>query len=398
MRVLIIHNRYREFSGEDAAVTTEAAMLEAAGHEVVRYFRSSNEVRLETLAQKASVTAGMVWSFQAHQAIRAILRRERPDVAHCHNLFPVISPSAYAACCEEGVPIVQTLHNFRMFCTGATLFRGGQPCEECLRMKSLLPGVIHACYRESRMESAFVASATAFHRRFVDSEKNVNMYIALSQFARKKFEQGGLAASRIAVKGNLASVCGGSRIPGDYAVFVGRLVKEKGVSTLLRAWDAANIGRELQIIGDGPLRGGLEQEMQRLSLVGVRFDGRLDHDAALNRIRHSRFLIFPSECYENCPMTILEAFAAGVPVIAAKRGAAEEMVEDGRTGLLFEPGNSGHLAEILNWAWRNPEEMESMGRAARAEFDRKYEPARNIEVLEEIYERAIANRKQASLN
>lgn len=398
MRVLIIHNRYREFGGEDAAVRAEAAMLEAAGHEVVRYFRSSDEVRLETLAQKAAVTAGMVWSFEAYRAIRAIVRCERPDVAHCHNLFPLISPSAYKACRDEGIPVVQTLHNFRMFCTGATLFRKGQPCEECLRVKSLLPGVIHGCYGENRVTSALVAWATAVHRNLEASQANVDVYIALSEFARRKFEEGGVAASRIAVKGNPTSVNGPGPVGGDYALFVGRLAKEKGVATMLNAWKAADIRRPLRVVGDGPLRLELELEKERLGVNDVEFEGRLNHELTLDRIRNSRFLIFPSECYENCPMTIIEAFAAGVPVIAARRGAAEEMVEDGQTGRLFEAGNAQNLAEVLKWVWRNPEAMESMGRRARVAFDRKYEPTRNVEALEAIYKRAIAERKLASLN
>jgi glycosyltransferase involved in cell wall biosynthesis len=398
VRVLIIHNSYRQPGGEDAAVRSEAAMLESAGHVVIGYFRSNDEIRLETLTEKADLTVRTMWSLEAYRAIRNLLRRERPDVAHCHNLFPLISTSAYSACRDEGIPVVQTLHNFRLLCSGATLFRNGRPCEECLRMKSMLPGVVHGCYHQSRAATALVASMVGFHRSIGTWEDNVDVYIALSEFARRKFEEGGLPGSKIEVKCNLTELDAKSRVAGDFGVFAGRLAAEKGISTLLKAWKAADVRHPLRIIGDGPLRRDLESEREMLGLSRVCFEGQAEHDCALEAIRSSRFFIFPSECYENCPMGIIEAFACGVPVIASKLGATQEMVEDGRTGRLFEAGNAEQLAEILKWAFANPERVEWMGRNAREEFERKYEPARNRETLERIYVRAMEQRKRPNLS
>lgn len=376
----------------------EASALETAGHKVIRYFRSNDEISLETLTQKAKAAANVMWSSEAYRAIRKVIRRECVDVAHCHNLFPLISPSAYSACRDEGVPVVQTLHNFRLVCPGATLFRNGGKCEECIRMKNLLPGVIHGCYRESRAATALVTSMLAFHRSIGTWETNVDVYIALSEFARRKFQEGGLAASKIEVKCNLTDLSARARVGGDFCVFVGRLSSEKGIATLLRAWRASGTPYPLRIIGDGPLRSRLEGECEQLGLNQVRFEGYRDRRSALEAIQNSRFLVFPSECYENCPMTIIEAFGCAVPVIAARLGAAEEMIEDWRTGRLFEPGNADQLAEILNWAFANPHMTDWMGQNARVEYELRYEPARNLRDLERIYERAIALRKRAQLN
>lgn len=398
MRVLIIHNSYREPGGEDAAVRSEAKLLESAGHVVIGYFRSNDEIRLETLSEKADLTVRTMWSLEAYRAIRNLVRRERPDVAHCHNLFPLISTSAYSACRDEGIAVVQTLHNFRLLCSGATLFRSGRPCEDCLRLKTMLPGVLHGCYRQSRAATALVASMVGFHRSIGTWEDSVDVYIALSEFARRKFEEGGLPGSKIEVKYNLTELGAKARVAGECGVFAGRLAPEKGISTLLKAWKAADVRHPLRIIGDGPLRRDLEGEREVLGLSQVCFEGQAEHDRALDAIRSSRFFIFPSECFENCPMAIIEAFACGVPVIASKLGATQEMVEDGRTGRLFEAGNADHLAEVLKWAIANPERVEWMGRNAREEFERKYEPVRNLKTLERIYVRAMEREKRPNLS
>lgn len=398
MRVLIIHNSYQYPGGEDVAVRAEAAALESAGHKVIRYFRSNHAIAMETLSQKAKAAANVMWSSEAYGTIREIIRRECVDIAHCHNLFPLISPSAYSACQDEGIPVVQTLHNFRLLCPCATLFRSGGKCEQCIRMKNLFPGIVHGCYRESRSATALVASMLAFHRGIGTWETKVDVYIALSEFARRKFEEGGLAGSRIEVKCNLTNPSTRARVGGDFGVFVGRLASEKGVATLLRAWKASGTSYPLRIIGDGPLRCGLERECEDLRLNQVHFEGHLDARSALEAIQNSRFLVFPSECYENCPMTILEAFACGAPVIASRLGSTEEMVEDWRTGRLFESGNADQLAAILNWAFANRGAFDSIGQNARAEYEAKYEPTQNLRALERIYERAIAFRKRAPLN
>lgn len=397
MRVLIIHNKYRSYGGEDAAVRGEIAMLESAGHTVIRYFRSSGDVSLDTLTKKASFATNLMWSGETYRAIQALICRERPHVAHCHNLFPLISTSAYSACRNEGVPIVQTLHNFRLFCPGSTLFRDGHVCEQCVTMGSVVPSIIHRCYQGSCAATTLMASMLEFHRHFGTWKRSVDVYVALSEFARRKFQEAGLNGSHIEVKSNPSSLEWSPRSATDSAVFVGRLSGEKGVATLLKAWKAADVALQLRIIGDGPLRAELERECATLQLNRVRFEGHLEHGLAIEAIRSSRFVVFPSQCYENCPMTIIEAFACGVPVFAAHLGAAAEMIEDWRTGRLFTPGNLDQLAQILKWAFANRDATEAMGQRSRVEFELKYDSAQNLRLLERIYERAIA-RRQAFLN
>lgn len=239
---------------------------------------------------------------------------------------------------------------------------------------------------------------SALRRNVSKWKPYVDVYIALSNFARQKFEQNGLSGCEIEVKYNLTCPNAKPRAGGDFGLYAGRLATEKGVMTLLKAWKSAALHIPLRIVGDRPLRQDLEGECARLGLDNVSFEGHHDHNFVMEAIQNSRFAVVPSECYENCPMSIVEAFACGVPVIAARLGAAEEMVEDRRTGRLFEPGNAKQLADILKCLCANPEETEIIGRNARAEFTLKYGIARNLVALERIYRRAIDLRDRASLN
>jgi exopolysaccharide biosynthesis WecB/TagA/CpsF family protein len=393
MRVLVIHNEYQNRGGEDCVVEAEARLLSAAGHTVVHYRRTNHEIAPQSFIQEATLATNTIWSGDSRRAIRELIQRERPNVAHFHNTFPLISPSGYTACRDAGVPVVQTLHNYRLLCAGANLLRDGQPCEDCLGKWSSWPGVIHGCYRESRATTSVVAAMHAFHRTLSTWRENVDVYIALSDFARFKFVQGGLHANKIIVKGNFVDPDPGCRERhGEYAIYVGRLSTEKGLRQLLEAWRIASPQLPLRIVGGGPLREQLEVDRERLALENVEFTGYLDHNQVLEAIKNSSFLILPSQCYEAFPMVIAEAYACGVPVIAANHGATAELVEDGRTGLLFKPGDSSDLAAKIRSACQEPERLETMGLAARAKFVSEYAAASNLARLVEAYELALANR------
>jgi exopolysaccharide biosynthesis WecB/TagA/CpsF family protein len=391
MKILVVHNEYQNRGGEDSVVAAEAALLAAAGHTVVHYRRTNHEIMAASSIQKASLAANTLWSRGSFRAIRELLDRERPAVAHFHNTFPLISPSAYAACRDARIPVVQTLHNYRLLCAGANLLRDGQPCEDCLGKWSSWPGVLHACYRESRAATSVVAVMHAVHRTLGTWQDNVDAFIALSEFSRIKFMQGGLPAKKIIVKGNFVDPDPGCReVCGEYAIFVGRLSAEKGLRALLAAWSLIGKSLPLRIVGDGPLLETLESDRKTLALENVTFLGRLDRDLTLKAIKNSRFLVLPSTCYESFPMVIAEAYACGVPVIAAGHGAMAELVEEGRTGLLFKPGDSRDLAAKLQWAFGNPRALEGMGHAARAKFASQYAAKSNLAKLLKIYEHARA--------
>jgi glycosyltransferase involved in cell wall biosynthesis len=301
----------------------------------------------------------------------------------------VISPSIYSACQERGIPVVQTLHNFRLMCPTATFYRDGNICEACAE-SGLWSAVRHGCYRGSRTASATVALMLATHRLLGTWRDSIDAYIALTAFSRKKFIAAGFTPAKIFVKPNFIDPDPGHRaLVGDYAVFTGRLSEEKGVMTLLRAWERLPVRCPLQIIGDGPEWPQLEAFARERNIRGVTFRGRLAREETLAAVKGARFVIVPSVYYEGFPMVIVEAMACGVPILGSRLGAMEEIVADGVTGLHFSPGDADDLMRKVEWAWQHPSEMHEMGRAARREYENHYTADRNYSLLMQIYERTL---------
>ena len=310
-------------------------------------------------------------------------------MAHVHNIWYRISPSAYAACRDAGVPVVQTLHNFRMWCANALLLRDGRPCEECLG-KAPWRGLRYGCFRGSRLATAPVVLAEWLHGIRGTWLHGVDRYIALTQFARERFVAAGLPRESISVKPNfLADPPPPKQGPGSGALFVGRLTQEKGISVLLDA--AGRMGHRdfsLAIVGDGFLRGTVERAAVQ-SGGRIRYMGAKDRGYCLDALRRAQFAVVPSVCYENFPLAIVEAFACGTPVLASRLGAMAELVEDGRTGRLFAAGDAAELAGAATWMIDHPAECAEMGRSARAVFEERYTADHNFNALMEIYRQTI---------
>jgi glycosyltransferase involved in cell wall biosynthesis len=386
MKILIAHNYYQQAGGEDQCVAAEVALLRAHGHEVIPYCLHNDAINTMGRLQAAART---LWSRHAYRELRELLRQHRPQIAHFHNTFPLISPAAYYAARAESVPVVQTLHNFRLLCPNALFFREGRVCEDCLGRTVPWPGVVHKCYRGSRGASAAVAAMLATHRLFGTWRGAVDVYIALNEFSREKFIQGGLPADRIVVKPNFVYPDPG---PGDgkggYAVYVGRLSAEKGVDTLLKAWKEVGQAMPLKIVGDGPLASGVQ--LAAAENAGIEWLGKQSLDKVYELMGAAAFLVLPSECYENFPRVVSEAFAKGTPVVASNLGAMARLVEHGRTGLLFEPGISMDLAAQVRRLLNDPRELARMQAAARQEYEEKYTAQSNYRTLMGIYERALA--------
>lgn len=388
MRVLIAHNAYQQRGGEDAVADAEAELLRHYGHGVERYGRHNDEIAGIAPHVLARQT---LWSERTTEELGSLLRAWRPDILHVHNTFPLISPSLYWAASAAGVPVVQTLHNFRLLCPQAMFLRDGRICEDCL---GRLPwrGVARRCYRDSATQTGVLAGMLAVHRALGTYSRKVSRFIALNGFCRDKFIQGGLPAGKIAVKPNFVAWDDGRSDQGASGrdagfLFVGRLSAEKGVETLARAC-ADLISVALRVAGTGP-------EAERLrGLAGVALLGALPGEAVRAEMDRALALVLPSICYENFPRTLVEAYACGLPVIASRLGAMAELVRDGETGLLFEPGNAEDLAAKMRWARANPEAMAAMGRAARAEYEAKYTPEINYRQLMAIYEAAIGDRPE----
>jgi glycosyltransferase involved in cell wall biosynthesis len=388
MRIVIAHNTYQQPGGEDVAFEQERALLSQAGHEVIPYLKSNHEIEDSSLADRLTLVKKTIWGSDTRKEFADLIRCHRPDVVHVHNTFMRISPSIYSVCQEAGIPVVQTLHNYRLFCSAATLFRDGHVCEECLD-HSLWRGVSHGCYRNSRAATATVALMLATHRTIGTWARDVDRYIALTEFARQKSAASGLPAGKIVVKPNFVAEDPGVRTQeGQSALLVGRLSPEKGLKTLLSAWERLQNQIPLQIVGDGPMRPDLEAQMNS-HLPSVCFRGRLTREQTFEAMKNARFLVFPSEWYEGFPMTIAEAFACGVPVICSRLGSMAELVDDHRTGLHFTAGDAEDLAQKADWAWSHPREMAEMGRAARREYETRYTAQRNYSLLMGIYQQAI---------
>ena len=371
LTVLSAHNFYRYAGGEDGVFAAEAALLKEHGHTVTAFEKNNAAI----LSGGAAAFLA-IWNPATHRNIRAL---PASAVAHFHNTFPLISPSAYYAARGRGAAVVQTLHNYRLICPGALLSWDGAPCEECITERSLRPALTHACYRGSRTATASVAAMLATHRAAGTYQHAVDAYVALSEFARGRFIAGGLPAHRIHVKPNFVSPDPGAGDgSGGYALFAGRLCPEKGIETLSAAWrELPEVA--LKIVGEGSAEVPASAEAL----------GQQARGAVLALMRRAKVLIFPSLCYENCPLSILEAYACGTPVIASDLGSMAERVRHNHTGLLFRPGDAGDLAEKVRYAFSHPEHLAAMRVNARREFEEKYTAERNYKMLISIYERAI---------
>jgi glycosyltransferase involved in cell wall biosynthesis len=386
MKLLIAHNRYRYPGGEDVVFSREGALLRSAGHDVVEYVRQNTEIPNGGILNDMRTGIRTLWAWDTSRELRSILRRERPELVHFHNTFPLISPAAYYACKEAGVPVVQSLHNPRIICPAATHYREGRVCEDCLRRSVPWPGVAHACYHNSRHQTAAVVGMIAAHRLLGTWQEKVDAYIAFTEFSRQKFIAGGLPSEKIFLKPHFLTTDPGiKRKAGDYALFLGRLAPEKGITTLLEAWQNQE-HIPLLIAGSGPLKEEVHKFQQGNPLV--RAFSHLPQQECFELIKGARFLVWPSKGYnETFGLVAIEAFACGTPVIASRVGVIPEIVEDGKTGLHFEVGNAEDLANKVKWAWSHRREMEMIGRVARAEYEAKYTAERNYQLLMDIYSR-----------
>jgi glycosyltransferase involved in cell wall biosynthesis len=389
MTIAILHNYYQQRGGEDTVFEAESRLLEERGHKVIRYAVHNDSVSAYSQLRLARVT---VWNPDSYNALRALFRTEKPDVVHCHNTLPLISPSAYAAANDAGIPVVQTLHNYRLLCPNALFFREGRVCEDCLGKFFAFPAVQHRCYRGSLPASAVVAGMTAWHRLWGTWEKRVDKYIALTEFARAKFIEGGLPSEKIIVKPNFVETDAGfahAEETRNYALYVGRLSEEKGLMTALKAWQLLpdnGSGQEFYIIGEGPLEAEAKDFVRLHSLDSVRFLGQKPFPEALEAMKFARMLVFPSLLYETFGKSMIEAFSGGTPVIASRLGALAEVVRDGHTGLHFEVGDAESLAIALRRMNElSPDNYASMRLAARQEYEAHYTAEANMRLLEQIY-------------
>lgn len=394
MKILLCHNHYHQIGGEDLCFAEEGELLERHGHEVVRFSLTNRAIEETGRVRLATRT---IWNQQVYRRLRALIRRENPGVAHFTNTFPLISPSAYYAARAEGVPVVQALHNYRLVCPNAQLLRDRRPCEDCLGKSVPWPGVLHGCYRASRSATGTVAAMLAIHRAAGTWSRAVDLYYAPSEFARRKLIEGGLAAERVGVKANFVhpDPCQGDGL-GGYAVYVGRLSEEKGLHSLLSAWERLGDRMPLKIVGTGPLADEVQRAAARnpsIECLGLR-----PLEEVLTIIGAARCLVMPSIWFEPFGRTVIEAYAKGTPVIAAKIGALAEIVDDGRTGLHFEPGNASDLASKLERLLDSPGLTSKLRGQARQEYLDRYTAEANYTELMALYSRAGCRQVESAID
>jgi glycosyltransferase involved in cell wall biosynthesis len=378
-----LHNRYQIAGGEDAAVRQEVSMLRGAGA-TVDLLEVSND-HITGLWQRAATAFNLAYSTRSRELVRARIAGFRPDIVHVHNFFPVLTPAIYDA--DSRIPFIQTLHNYRLLCSNALLFRENSPCDECLGKSVPWPAVYHACYRGSYAGSAAVALMSAVHKLRDTWNTRVSRFIALTEFARALFVKHlGIDAAKIAVKANAAADPGLGDGKGGYALFAGRLSSEKGIATLIAAAECG-LGMPLKVAGAGPMSASIEQAAARgvLEYMGFKTQSEVSR-----LMQGARALLLPSLWYEGLPMVIPEAFATGLPVVASNIGALASLVTHGRNGMLAPAGDAGALAEAVRSIAASPSVEASLRSEARVTYERQYRPEANVESLLEIYRGALA--------
>lgn len=387
LRVLILHNYYQRAGGEDEVFVAESGLLESHGHIVTRLTAHNDTLQSR---KRVAIARDTIWNRDWYRTIRDVVSRERIDIVHCHNTFPQISPAVYYAAHRAGAAVVQTLHNYRLTCVNGLLMRDGKPCEACIGKFAPWRGVVHRCYRDSFAASATVYAMLSIHRAMGTWSERIDRYIALTEFARHVFVRAGLPGDRISVKPQF--VDGGpppNRPRERFALFVGRLSEEKGVRPLLDSAAYFSADVPLVIVGDGPMRDEVRQACSRLD--GVTWLGHRSQREVRDLMEQAAVLVLPSLWYEGFPRVLVEAYAAGLPVVASALGALTSVVRDKCTGVLVPPGNVQRIAHAVVDTVRSGR-FSILGHAARQEYELRYTASANIAALMSIYREAIQSR------
>jgi glycosyltransferase involved in cell wall biosynthesis len=386
--VLQVHNYYQQPGGEDTVFESEVTLLRERNHRVATFEEHNDRIRS---LRPAALALQTVYSQPSYHRLLEVLTRERPDIVHFHNTFPLISPSAYYACRKSGIPVIQSLHNPRLICPAASFYREGRNCTDCLGKKLPYPAVVHACYHNSYIHTSGVVAMLALHRLRGTWAHAVDRYVVASTFYQDLFTRAGLPAEKIVRLPHFVTPTvpyREDRPEGNYALFVGRLDPEKGVGVLLEAWQESDV--PLKVRGSGAMEGEVREFIDRHPTSSVELIGRLSRDDLYRLIAGARFLVWPSSSeYETFGFVAVESFSLGVPVISSRIGVNQEMVREGETGLLFTPGDARDLAGKVRWAWDHPRELAVMGRQARGEYEAKYTVDRHYDSLIQLYQQAL---------
>ena len=380
-KVLIVHNYYQIPGGEDTVVANEKKLLEDHGHEVILYTRHNSELKTLSKIQKLLLPISTIFNFQTYKDVKKIIREEKIEIVHVHNTLNLISPSVYYAAFACHVPVVQTVHNFRLLCPGATFFREGHVCEECLS-KGLVCAVKHKCYRGSRVQTLACAISTWIHR-LIGTYKKLN-YICLTDFNKDKLLQlKQIKKEKVFVKPNYVEEAK-EIVPyknrKNQFIYVGRLEEIKGIDVLLEAWKLMKAeAPELIMCGKGPLEEWAKEYIEKNNLSKVKLLGFIPNTEVRKLIGESKALVLPTQVYEGFPMTIAESYACGTPVIGSDLGNTGSLIKNGISGYKFAPNSAKELTESVR-------KLSSSFRELDRTVIGKYSSENNYQKLREIYE------------
>lgn len=381
MRILKVHNYYQQPGGEDQSFAAEVELLQIHNHQVFCFTRHNDEIKSMS---NISIACKTLWNHDVYRALLGTIRETKPDIVHFENTFPLISPSAYYAARKAGVPIIQSLRNYRLFCANSFFLRDGKVCEDCLGKIFPYPALYHRCYRNNRLATGVVVALQVFHRLIRTWQRTVDRYIALTEFARSKYVEAGLPENKIVVKPNFITNDPGMGMgDGYFALFVGRLSVEKGITTLLSAWNHLSQKIPLWIAGDGPLRSMVETAARQNPLIIV--TGRKTPTEVLELMKKATMLLFPSLWFEGLPRVIIEAYAVGLPIVASNLGSMTSLIDHGNTGLHFRPGDPQDLVEKVEFLLRNHEIYRQMRLKARNYYKKHFTSDKNYQILMQIY-------------
>jgi glycosyltransferase involved in cell wall biosynthesis len=389
MRILQVHNRYRLRGGEEAVVENTEAVLRRHGDEASRFEKASDDLGVG-IAAKLGAVFSAIYSPRSRREMAARIVADRPDVVHIHNLYPLLSPSILLACRDARVPVVMTVHNYRLMCPIAVHFRDGHICEDCLGGREWMC-LLNNC-RDSRMESAAYALRNWTVRTLGFYKKHVNQFLAISAFLKERLVEAGYPEGRVRVVPNMIGLPETAVDPaqGEYAGFAGRASAEKGIDVLVAAAQLAP-DVPVTIAGHGPMLAQYQQDAPS----NVTFPGMLSREQLTDFYRRARFLVVPSQWHETFGLVAVEAMSHGVPVVASKIGGLQEIVRDGETGLTFEPGNAQDLAEKMRALWADPARCRALGEAARKRVAAHYSEEVYVKNLLAAYESAIEGARLA---
>lgn len=388
MRVVVVHADYLEPGGETVSAATEARVLTEAGHEVVEFTRYNRDFLSGSTVRQG---VQLFFNLQVKRELEQVLREVRPDVVHCNNTFPSLSPSVYYAARACGAATVQSLRNYRMSCPAATFFRDGQPCYDCRGRRLALPGVRHGCYRDSRTASAGVATMTAAHG-VVGTWRRVDAYIVVSERARTLLSEAGLPADRMHVKHNVVSPEPAVGTGADGCLLsVGRLTPEKGILDVLAVAPYSPL--PVVVVGNGPLAPEVEAAQARGE---VSWFPQLPHAELLTAMGRARAVVAAPLWEEPFGRVVAEALGSGTPVVVSRVGALPELVDDGVGGYHVDPGDrAGLLAAAHALEALPPPAYADLRVQARRRYDALFSPAANAARLEEIYGFALEHQRAA---